>query len=360
MAHSHAPASPHAHGPGHGHHHPGPADVQGRAFLIAIALNAVFVAIEFGYGMAAQSMALVADAGHNLSDVLSLVLAWGALKLSRLQPDGRYTYGLRSSSILAALANAMLLLLACGAMGYEALQRISAPPVVGGVTVTVVAAVGILINGFSAWLFMHGSKHDLNVRGAYLHMVADALVSLGVVLAGIAMLFTGWYWLDAVVSLVIVAVIVAGTWGLLRDSVRLALHAVPPGVDAAGVEAYLRGLPGVDDIHDLHIWGLSTTEAALTVHLVVPAGYPGDAFVDDVVHELEHRFGLHHCTLQVEEGTTRHACAFHVTPGRPAAHAHDHDHDHEKGRAQDGHQGLRGHGHDHGHEPGHGQPGRGQ
>jgi cobalt-zinc-cadmium efflux system protein len=311
--------------------------VQGRAFLLAIVLNTAFVAIEFGYGLAARSMALLADAGHNLSDVLALVLAWAALQMGRRAPGGRYTYGLRASSILAALANAMLLLLACGAMALEAVQRFTAPPAVGGVTVMVVAGIGIVVNGFSAWLFMRGSQHDLNVRGAYLHMAADALVSLGVVLAGFAMVYTGWYWLDPVASLVIVAVIVAGTWGLLRESVRLALNAVPAGVDVAAVESRLKALPGVREIHDLHIWGLSTTEVALTVHLVMPGGYPGDAFLDEVVAILHREHGIHHCTLQVEEGTTWHACALH---GRGHGHGHGHDHDHD-------------HDHDHGHVPGH-------
>lgn len=330
MPHPHSPAP--AHGHGH-HHHPVPGDVQGRAFVIAIVLNAAFVAIEAGYGLAAGSMALLADAGHNLSDVLSLVMAWAAIQLAKRAPDGRYTYGLRASSILAALANAMLLLLACGAMGLEAIQRFQAPPAVGGVTVTVVAAIGILVNSFSAWLFMRGSQHDLNVRGAYLHMAADALVSLGVVLAGLAMLYTGWFWLDPLVSVVIVVVIVIGTWGLLRESLRLALNAVPAAIDVAAIERYLRGLPGVRDIHDLHVWGLSTTETALTVHLVVPAGYPGDAFLDEVVEELEHHYGIHHCTLQIEQGTTAHACSLHGVASGQAHGDHDHDHDHDQNKA---------------------------
>jgi len=303
-----------------GHHHHGDPNNHGRAFVIAIVLNTGFVVIEFAYGFIANSTALMADAGHNLSDVLGLLMAWGAAILARKTPSGRFTYGLRSTSILAALANAMFLLVACGAIAWEAVLRFSEPPVVAGLTVTVVAAIGIIINGLSAWLFMKGSKGDLNIRGAYLHMAADAAVSLGVAVAGLVMIFTGWYWLDPVISLVIVAVIVAGTWSLLRESVQLALSAVPAHIDASAVETYLRQLSGVTDIHDLHIWGMSTTESALTVHLVMPEGYPGDAFMDDIMQTLKVRFSVHHSTLQVEQGTTNHACALHPDTG--AAHAH--------------------------------------
>jgi cobalt-zinc-cadmium efflux system protein len=298
----------HAHG---NHHHDVPTNF-GRAFVIAIALNTAFVAVEMTYGFIANSTALMADAGHNLSDVMGLLLAWGATILARRAPSERFTYGLRSTSILAALANAMLLLVACGAIALEAIQRISAPPAVSGLTVTVVAAIGIVINGLSAWLFVKGSKGDLNIRGAYLHMAADAVVSLGVVIAGIAMLFTGWYWLDPVISLVIVAVILIGTWGLLRESVQLALSAVPAHIDVPTVETYLRECAGVTDIHDLHIWAMSTTESAMTVHLVMPEGYPGDGFMDEIAHTLAERFSLQHCTLQVEQGTTDHSCALHA------------------------------------------------
>lgn len=299
MSRSHSPHDHHSHGT--------PASF-GRAFAIAIVLNTAFVAVEFGYGFASGSMALVADAGHNLSDVLSLIMAWGAMLLARRRPDGRYTYGLRSSSILAALLNAMLLLVACGAMAWEALERFREPPVVAGLTVTVVAAVGIVINGLSAWLFMRGSQHDINIRGAYLHMAADAVVSLAVVVTGLGMLYSGWYWLDPVISLVIVGVIVWGTWGLLRESLYLAMSAVPAGVDVAAIERFLQALPGVSEIHDLHVWGLSTTETALTVHLVMPAGYPGDAFLEEVVEELEHHYAIQHSTVQIEQGTIHHAC----------------------------------------------------
>ena len=301
-----------------GHHHHGSPNNHGRAFVIAIALNVAYVVIEFAYGLNANSTALMADAGHNLSDVLGLMLIWAAAILARRIPSERFTYGFRSTSILAALANAMFLLVVCGAIAWEAIQRFSQPPVVAGLTVTVVAGIGIVINGLSAWLFVKGSKDDLNIRGAYLHMAADAAVSLGVVIAGIAIIFTGWYWLDPVVSLVIVAVIMTGTWGLLRESVQLALSAVPPHIDVSAVETYLRHCPGVTDIHDLHIWGMSTTESALTVHLVIPDGYPGDVFMDDIMQTLKVRFFVHHSTLQVEQGTTDHACALH--PDTAAAH----------------------------------------
>lgn len=303
----------HDHG-GHSHHdgHHGAPNNHGRAFVIAIALNTTFVVIEFAYGFIANSTALMADAGHNLSDVLGLVLAWGAAILARKTPSGRFTYGLRSTSILAALANAMFLMVACGAIAWEAIQRFSEPPVVAGWIVTLVAGIGIVVNGLSAWLFVKGSKGDLNIRGAYLHMAADAAVSLGVAVAGVVMMFTGWYWIDPVISLAIVAAILIGTWGLLRESVQLALNAVPPHIDVAEVETYLRECAGVTDIHDLHIWGMSTTESALTVHLVMPEGYPGDAFMDGIMRTLKERYSVQHSTLQVEQGTTDHACVLHL------------------------------------------------
>jgi cobalt-zinc-cadmium efflux system protein len=295
-----------------GHHHHGDPNNHGRAFVIAIALNTAFVAVEMTYGFIANSTALMADAGHNLSDVMGLLLAWGAAILARKAPSERFTYGLRSTSILAAMANAMLLLVACGAIALEAIQRISTPPAVAGLTITVVAGIGIIVNGLSAWLFVKGSKGDLNIRGAYLHMATDAIVSLGVVIAGIAMLFTGWYWLDPLISLAIVMVILIGTWGLLRESVQLALSAVPAHIDLPAVETYLRECAGVTDIHDLHIWAMSTTESAMTVHLVMPEGYPGDGFMDEIAHTLAERYSLQHSTLQVEQGTTDHSCALHA------------------------------------------------
>ncbi|QOY94099.1 cation transporter [Massilia sp. UMI-21] len=310
------------HGFGHHHHHmPDPAG-HGRAFALAIGVNTLFVAIEFIYGFIAHSTALMADAGHNLSDVLGLMLAWGAAALAKSAPTRRYTYGLRGSSILAALANGLLLMVACGAIALEAVQRFTEPAPVQGLTVSIVAAIGVVINGFSAWLFMAGSKGDLNLRGAYLHMAADAALSLGVVISGLAIMGTGWTWIDPAVSLAIVVVIVLGTWSLLRESVLLSMAAVPPGVDAGAVQAYLAAQPGVKEVHDLHIWALSTTETALTAHVVMPDGYPGDGMLDQMAAKLRSDFGIHHCTLQVEEGTTHHHCAL-------GGHGHDsHDHAH--------------------------------
>ena len=284
----------------------------GTAFTVAITLNLLFIGIEFAAGFTARSTALLADAGHNVSDVLGLFLAWGAAVLARRGPTGRYTYGLRSSSILAALANAVLLFVACGAIAWEAVQRIGRPPPVAGNTVMVVAAIGILVNGLSAWLFARGRTGDLNVRAAFLHLLADAAVSFGVVIAGLLMSAYGWNWLDPAVSLVIVIVVLVSTWDLLKESTGLALNAVPARIDASAVEAWLRALPRVADLHDLHIWGMSTTESALTAHLVLPDGPPDDAFLDEVARGLERRFGIHHCTLQVERGTLDHECYLHA------------------------------------------------
>lgn len=295
----------HEHGT-HGHDH-GPVNYN-RAFAIGTALNLGFVIIEAVYGVLAHSLALLADAGHNLSDVLGLVLAWGASILARRQPSSRYTYGLRRSSILIALLNAIILLLAMGGIAWEAIQRFSNPGPVAGGTVIGVAAIGIVINTATALMFISGSKSDLNIRGAFLHMAADAMVSLGVVLAGIAMIATGWLWFDPIVSLIIVAVVVVGTWQLLRDSLNLALDAVPEGIEPLAVRTYLAELPGVAQIHDLHIWAMSTTETALTAHLVIPTGYPGDAFLARVCKELHDQFGIEHATLQVETGDPSHPC----------------------------------------------------
>jgi cobalt-zinc-cadmium efflux system protein len=307
--HQHDHRHDHGHSHGHHHHHHAPVPGHGRAFALAIGINSLFVAIEFVYGFIANSTALMADAGHNLSDVLGLVLAWSAAVLAKRAPSARYTYGLRSSSILAALGNALLLLLACGAIAWEALHRFTAPAPVEGMTVSVVAAIGVAINGFSAWLFMAGSKGDLNIRGAYLHMAADVAISLGVVVSGLVIMGTGWTWLDPAVSLVIVLLIVLGTWSLLRESLRLVMAAVPDSVDAAAVGRFLAHQPGVSGVHDLHIWAMSTTETALTAHLVMPGGYPGDSAIDEIVRRLRHDFSIGHCTLQVEEGTSQHRCA---------------------------------------------------
>jgi cobalt-zinc-cadmium efflux system protein len=290
----------------HAHHH-APTDF-GRAFAIGIALNLGFVIVEAIYGGIAHSLALIADAGHNLSDVLGLALAWGASILVRRLPTKRRTYGLRRTSILAALINALFLLIAIGAIAWEAIRRLQHPEPVASGVVMGVAAIGILINGITAWLFMSGRKGDLNIRGAFLHMAADAVVSLGVVLAALAMRYTGWLWLDPAVSLAIVVVIAVGTWGLLRDSVNLALDAVPQGIDPDEVEAYLSALPGVAAVHDLHIWGMSTTEAALTVHLVTPDVSVDDALLARINKDMHGRFGIEHTTIQFELGDAAHPC----------------------------------------------------
>jgi cobalt-zinc-cadmium efflux system protein len=290
-AHSHA---------GHSHAHV-PKDF-GRAFAIGVALNLGFVAIEAIFGILANSTALLADAGHNLSDVIGLVIAWGATILAKRPPTERFTYGLRGTSILAALGNAILLIFACGAIAWEAIWRFANPEPVASVTIMIVAAAGILVNGFTAYLFMSGRKGDLNIRGAYLHMVADAGVSLGVVIAGAAIILTGWLWLDPMTSLVIVAVILWSTWGLLRDSINLALAAVPSHIELAKVKACLEGLPGVARAHHVHVWAMSTNEVALTAHLVMRDGYPGNEFYKRTADELQQRFGIAHPTLQIETG----------------------------------------------------------
>jgi cobalt-zinc-cadmium efflux system protein len=286
------------HGMGHGHSH-APKDF-GAAFAIGTALNLGFVIIEATYGFWANSMALLADAGHNLSDVFGLLMAWGAAVLAKRTPSPRFTYGLRSSSILAALANAVFLMIAVGAIVWEALNRLGAPEPVASTTVMTVAAIGIVVNGVTAWLFASGSKGDVNIRGAFLHMAADALVSVGVVIAGAVIAVTAWLWVDPVVSLVIAALILYGTWGLLKESAGLALHGVPPGIDVNAVRTHLQGLPGVTNVHDLHIWPMSTTETALTCHLVIPAGHPGDAFLAAATDDLHDEFEIHHATLQIE------------------------------------------------------------
>lgn len=287
------------HGNGHAHSH-AQADF-GPAFAIGVVLNTAFVVVEAVYGWLSGSMALIADAGHNLSDVLSLILAWGASVLARRAPTERFTYGFKNTTILAALANAMLLLIAIGMILTETIERLSNPKPIEAGTVMAVAAIGIVINTATALLFMRGRKHDINIRGAFLHMAADALVSVGVVIAGALILFTGELWIDPATSLVIVAVIGWGTWGLLKDSVKMSLLAVPDGVSETQVRAYLKSLPGVAAVHDLHIWPMSTTETALTAHLVIPQGHPGDTFLRDIAHELEHHHGIGHATIQIEQ-----------------------------------------------------------
>lgn len=279
-----------------------------RAFALGIALNLGFVLAEAGFGVRSHSLALIADAGHNLSDVLGLALAWGASRLAARRPSGRRTYGLRRSTVLAALVNAVVLLVAIGGIVWEAVGRFGRLEHVAGGIVMGVAGVGVLINGATALLFLSGRRSDLNVRGAYLHMAADAGVSLGVVVAGLAILRTGWLWLDPVVSLVIAVVILIGTWGLLRESLDLALDAVPEGIDPPAVEAYLVALPGVVAVHDLHIWGLSTTHSALTVHLIRPNAGIDDGLIARACRELHDQFGIEHSTIQVESGDAGDPC----------------------------------------------------
>lgn len=292
----------------HGHHHAPPKHPT-RSFAIGVILNVGYVLVEAGYGLAIGSLALLADAGHNLSDVLGLLLAWGAAHLSSKPPTRRYTYGFGSSSILAALFNALLLLLAVGGIAWEAIRRISNPSDVPGQTVMIVAGIGVLINTGTALLFLRGRHDDLNIRGAFLHMAADAGVSLGVVLGGLAILTLGWLWIDPLLSLVIAVVILWSTWSLLRDSVNLALQAVPAGIETHQVEEFLQSLPGVVAVHDLHIWAMSTTDTALTAHLVLPeAPADTDAFLAETAHELEHQFRIGHTTLQIEHNHEANGC----------------------------------------------------
>ena len=293
----------HDHGHGHGgrgHRHAHATADYGAAFAVGVALNLAFVAIEAAYGLIAGSVALLSDAGHNLGDVLGLAAAWLASVLVKRAPTARFTYGLRGSSILAALFNAVVLLLTVGAISLEALQRLADPAPVAGGIVMVVAAIGIVVNGVTAWLFASGSKDDINLRGAFLHMASDALVSAGVVAAGLVILLTGWLWLDPLTSLAVNLVIVWGTWGLLRDSLSMSMAAAPSGVDPAGVRAFLASRPGVAAVHDLHVWPISTTETALTCHLVMPGGHPGDPFLHALAAELASRFRIGHSTVQVE------------------------------------------------------------
>jgi cobalt-zinc-cadmium efflux system protein len=303
MAHDHTHDHSHAHDHSHGHAgHSHAPDNFGWAFAIGASLNTAFVIAELIFGYAANSLALISDAVHNLSDVIALLLAWGAMWLAQKQPTQRHTYGYRRASILAALFNAGLLLVAVGGIVVEAVDRLNNPAPVAGMTVILVAALGVAINGGTALLFMRGRHGDLNIRGAYLHMAADAGVSLGVVVAAFIIMATGWLWLDPAISLVIAAVVFWSGWGLARDSVSLALDGVPRGIELVDVRDYLVGLEGVSEVHDLHIWAMSTNETALTAHLVRPGG-TDDAFLHRVCEELSHRFNIHHPTLQIEVAT---------------------------------------------------------
>src|SRR5215469_13546135 len=300
MHEQHQAHRPHAHGS------------YGRAFFVGIVLNLAYVGGGAVAGIISGSLALVADAGHNLGDVLGLSLSWGAAVLSRRSPSGRFTYGLRSSSILAALANAIILLVVTGGIAWEAIWRIAHPAPVASRIMIVVAAAGILVNGVTALLFASGHPHELNVKSAFLHMAADTLVTASVAAVGVAIWATGRAWLDPAVSLAISVVIVIGTWGLVKSAIGLALGAVPEGVDIAAVRAHLLALPGVSGLHDLHIWGMSTTETALTCHLVIPGGHPGDAVLNGIAEQLHHRFGIEHTTLQIELADADQVCA--LTP----------------------------------------------
>lgn len=308
MAHAHEHAD-HRHD--HRHRHAPPKSYSG-AFLVGICLNVVFVAVEAAYGVTSGSVALVADAAHNLGDVLGLALAWAAIRLAQQRPSKRRTYGLRKTTVLAALANSVLLLVAVGGVAREAVGRLREPASIDGTVVIAVAAVGVLVNGVSALLFAKGQKGDANLRGAFLHLASDAAVSLGVVVAGFVILRTGWTRVDAVVSLAVSLVILVGTWGLLKQSVNLALDAVPEGIDAEAVNAYLAGLPGVLEVHDLHIWAMSTTETALTAHLVMETSTCEPRFLGDVGKALRDTFAIGHSTLQVEAPEAPDPC--HMAP----------------------------------------------
>jgi cobalt-zinc-cadmium efflux system protein len=296
----------------HGHSHPTASLDFGGVFAVGTALNILYVAVQVVFGIFAHSLALLADAGHNFGDVLGLLLAWGATYLAKTRPTVRRTYGLGRSSILAALANAILLLIAVGGITWEAIRRFGYPGDVAGRTVMIVAALGILVNGLTAALFFRGRKQDLNIRGAFLHMAADAAVSAGVVVAGVLIMLTRWSWIDPLASLLINAVIVCGTWGLLRDGLRMALDAVPENVDPTAVRRYLEDQIGVTAVHDLHIWPLSTTRTALTVHLEMPDGASGDHFLHGLCEQLHDQFGIEHSTIQIEQNAE--ACALAPDP----------------------------------------------
>jgi cobalt-zinc-cadmium efflux system protein len=292
----------------HHHHHGSPKGRFETPIIIAIALNLLFVGVEGTFGWIANSIALIADAGHNFSDVLGLIAAWGAMALSRRPAGARFTYGLGRSSVLAALGNAVLLLVACGAIAWEAVGRFVAPPPVAGVTVMWVAGAGILINGLSAWLLHAGHQEDMNMRAAFLHMVADAAVSVGVVISGFVILQTGLRWIDPAVSLAVVAVILWGSWGLLRDALHLSLDGVPGGLDSTSIKRFIEGHRGVAEVHDLHVWALSTTSVALTAHLVVPEGDAGGKLLDAISSGLHRKFRINHATLQIEQTVCSSGC----------------------------------------------------
>lgn len=304
--------SHHDHQHHHEHHHAhtiSPDSIGHKIFATAIVFNTTFVVVEVGFGLHADSLSLLADAGHNFSDVIGLFASWAAMIMAKRLPTTRFTYGLRSSTILAALANTMLLLIAVGGVTWEAIMRLNSPQAVNGMMITWVALFGVVINVATAMMLMRGRKDDINQRGAYLHMLGDAVIALGVAAGGVLVVKTGWLWLDPAISLVIAILILVGTWGLFKQSFRLALQAVPDQVDAEAVKTYLSNLPPVSAVHDFHVWGMSTTENALTAHLVTPAGHPGDAFLHEVSEELAHHFHIHHVTIQTELGDNQCVCS---------------------------------------------------
>jgi cobalt-zinc-cadmium efflux system protein len=320
--HGHEHADHHGHEHGHAHHHHAPASFD-RAFAIGITVNILFVAIEAFYGWKVNSLALLADAGHNLGDVAGLVLAWGGALAGKLRPDARYTYGWKRASILAAFANAVLLLVAMGSLAWEALGRLHAPQAMHGLTVMVVAGLGIAVNLGTALLFLRGRDGDLNVRGAFLHMAGDALVSAGVVVTGALAFWFGWNWLDPVASLAIAVVIVLGTWSLFRQSLHMLFDGVPESIDLHAVRRELEGLPGVDRVHDLHVWATGTTQIALTAHLVMPCGHPDDRFFEVATERMRVQFNIGHVTLQVVTEPFMALCGeAAATSGVGAVHSH--------------------------------------
>jgi cobalt-zinc-cadmium efflux system protein len=300
----------HDYGHSHSHHHIVPQNIT-RAFVIGIILNLVFVITEAITGFIIHSLALLTDAGHNLSDVASLALVLVANSLAKKKTTENYTYGYQKTTILVALSNAVLLLIAVGAIGYEAVQRMLHPEPVAGNIISIIAGVGILINTATALLFLKDKDRDINVRGAYLHMASDAVVSAGVVIAGIVMFYTNYFWLDSVISVVIIFVIIINTWDLLKDSLRLSLDGVPAGIESNAIVKYLYSLEGVSEVHDLHIWAMSTTETALTVHLVIPDKITDDAFLMKIKHKLEHDFQVAHSTIQIEKKSIGDDCDHH-------------------------------------------------
>jgi cobalt-zinc-cadmium efflux system protein len=295
----------------HYHNHGAVVQNFNRAFIIGITLNVIYIVVEVTYGLLIDSMALLADAGHNFSDVLGLLLAWGAAYLAKTASTEKRTYGLRKSTILAAFFNAILLMIAVGAITIEAIRKLITPAQVEGTTMMIVAGIGFFINAVTAFLFMKGREKDLNIKGAFLHMAADAGVSLGVVIAGFMIVSTGWLWVDPVISLVIVLVITLGTWGLLKDSFHLSMDAVPKGIDLKEVGNYLKEIEGVAEVHDLHIWAMSTTEIALTAHLVIPDEKKDDYFLKKICGELHSRFGIVHSTIQIEKSAQSANCEHH-------------------------------------------------